>query len=597
MGTLKNIELAVRKLKLSATFALLIEKREKKKRITFLLANHDGFATLKEFDILAPSLTPEEEATIIEKADAMLRDENFFFTFPYKTRGIEDPWNYDPLEQKYWQNKHYDETRVHSADTPKDVKIVWEINRFKDLPALAEAALITKDKKYADEVERRLLSWIECNPFGNSVNWSSPLELGARIISWSVSLRLLRGAGFRVDENNAIQGSIYEHAAYLTAALSTDKIVRSNHLIGEVTGLYVVSSLFDYSGAVEHREQAKAILQDSVLKQTYPDGVSRESSGWYHGFVTDFAEVAARVAYTSNDAFGAEFNTRLREMLTYKNSILGADGIIKYGDFDNGKAIELPSKWRDAVFGVSPVTSGERKNLFNDAKHVSAKLDSNELFFRAGEFGWGGDGFSSHAHDDFLAPVVSMHRHPILVDPGTYVYNGDTENRDKYRVASYHNTIIIGDTSSPVLKPSFGWQKVRPDASIDFFTENDDEVIAEASFGEWKGQHLRRFRLTKELFTLEDHFELKSTQAVQWHFHFHPRWRIEKLEGFIFALRDFRGHEFLFELSEGELDFEVLDYDFSGSYMERSRAKKIRLTTTLAQGAHHYRFEITRSSR
>lgn len=597
MGAFQELQRAVTKLGIIRTLSLIFEKRNKKKRIASLLANHDGIATLKQFEILIPSLTPEEETAVIEKADAMLSDENFFFTFPYKIQGIEDPWNYDPLEQKNWQKKHYEETRVHSADTPKDVKIVWEINRFKDSLVLAEAAFITKDKKYADEVERRLLSWIESNPFGNSVNWSSPLELGIRIISWSVSLRLLRGALFRVDENPAIQRSVYEHAAYLAAALSTDKIVRSNHLIGEVTGLYVVSSLFDYSGAAEHREQAKAILQDSVLKQTYPDGVSRESSGWYHGFVTDFAEVAERVASASNDAFGVEFNTRLRDMLTYKNSILGADGIIKYGDFDNGKAIELPSKWRDAVLGVSPATSGERKNLFNDAKHVSVKLDSNELFFRAGEFGWGGSGFSSHAHDDFLAPVVSMHRHPILVDPGTYVYNGDPENRDKYRVASYHNTVIIGDTSSAVLKPNFGWQKVRPDASIDFFTENDDEVIAEASFGESKGQHLRRFRLTKELFTLEDHFELKSDKSAQWHFHFHPRWRIEKLDGLKFALRDFRGHEFLFELSEGELDFEVLDYDFSGSYMEKSRAKKIRLTTTLAQGAHHYRFEITRSSR
>ncbi len=597
MGAVQELQRAVGKLGIIRTLSLILEKRKKKKRIASLLANHDGIATLKQFDILPPSLTPEEENTIIEKADAMLRDENFFFTFPYKTKDINDPWNYDPFENKHWQKKHYDETRVHSADTPKDVKIVWEINRFKDLPVLAEATLITKDKKYADEVERRLLSWIECNPFGNSVNWSSPLELGIRIISWSVSLRLLSGAGFRVDENPAIQRSVYEHAAYLATALSTDKIVRSNHLIGEVTGLYVVSSLFDYNGATEHREQAKAILHDSVLKQTYPDGVSSESSGWYHGFVTDFAEVAARVAKANGDIFSHEYLSRLENMIIYKNSLLGADGIIKYGDFDNGKAIELPSKWRDAVLGVSPVTSTERKNLFNDAKHISVKLDSNELFFRAGEFGWGGDGFSSHAHDDFLAPVVSIFRHPILVDSGTYVYNGDAENRDKYRVASYHNTVIIGDTSSAVLKPSFGWQKVRPDAWIDFFTENDDEVIAEACFGESKGQHLRRFRLTKELFTLEDHFELRSGKAVHWHFHFHPRWRIEKLDGLKFALRDFRGHEFLFELSEGELDFEVLGYDFSGSYMEKSKAKKIQFTKQLAQGAHHYRFEITRSSR
>lgn len=597
MGAFQELQRAVTKLGLIRTLSLILEKRKKKIRIASLLAKHDGIATLKQFEILAPSLTPEEETAIIEKADAMLRDENFFFTFPYKTQDIEDPWNYDLLEEKYWQKKHYEETRVHGADTPKDVKIVWEINRFKDLPVLAEAAFITKDKKYADEVEKRLLSWIDCNPFGNSINWSSPLEFGIRIMSWIASLRMLSSVGFRVCDNELIQRSVYEHAAFLGAALSTDKTVRSNHLIGETAGLYIVSCLCEFDEADELRKKAKSILEDSVLKQTYPDGASRESSGWYHVFVTDFAELALRVGVANGDVFSDEYIKRFGLMLLYRNSIIAADGAItKYGDFDNGKAIDLALKWRDVVFGISPVAATERNNYFPEAQHITAKVATNSLFVRAGEFGWGGSGFSSHAHDDFLAPEFVFHRHQILVDPGTYVYNGDPTNRDNFRIADSHNSVIIGENTGAVLKPSFGWIKVRPDSSIDFFSENEEEILSEASFGEWRGEHLRRFRLTKDMLSVEDHFELKKEQKVTWHFHFHPRWRVKTLGGGKFALHDFRGTEFLFELSPVGLEFEVRDYSFSPSYMEKSPGKKITFTTTLAPGAHHYKFEVTRPS-
>jgi hypothetical protein len=590
MGALQELQRAIAKVGIGGTLSLIIEKRRKKQRVTKVLASSPKLASLRPVSIQPPQLTPEEEQSIIEKADAMLRDENFFFSFRYKTRDVEDIWNFDPIESKYWPKRHYEETRVHAADTPRDVKIIWEINRFKDLPILAQAAYITKEKKYADDIERRLQLWIEDNPFGKTVNWSSPLELAIRIISWVTSLRLLSAAGFAVHEHGEILKSIWQHAVYLGAALSTDKIVRSNHLIGETAGLYVVSALCEFDESASLNEKSKNILEDSVIKQTYSDGASRESSGWYHGFVTDFAEIALRVGTLAGDKFSDSFSERLALMILYKNSIIASDGAIaKFGDFDNGKALDLPTKWRDVVLGVSSVSTTERKNYFPDARHITAKIETNSLFVRAGEFGWGGSGFSSHAHDDFLAPAFVFHRHQILVDPGTYVYNGDPESRDEFRVATAHNTIIIGESTGAELKPSFGWKQVRPDASIDFFSESEEEIIAEASFGEWRGEHLRRFRLTKDLLSIEE-------QKVTWHFHFHPRWRIETSDGKKFALHDFRGSEFLFELSSVGLEFEIRDYSFSPSYMEKSPGKKVIFTITLAPGAHHYKFEITRPS-
>jgi hypothetical protein len=577
MSAFQNVKLAFRKLGIGGTFRLLAEKRAKKRRLQSLSKSDAGFAELILTKDL-PEILEKDHATMIERADEMLRDENYVFTFIHHLKGIPDPWNYDPIEKKYWHKKRYEETRVHSADSPRDVKIVWEINRFKYLPLLAEAAFISKDKKYADECESRILSWIDGNPFAASINWSSPLEIAIRAISWAASLRILALAGFDISINEMIARSIWQHAAYLNAELSTDKIVRSNHLIGETSGLYILSTFFHFPEAVFYRLRAKKILTYSILKQTYSDGASREASGWYHTFITDFADLALRAAHQSGDHFDKEFIDRFMQISIYRNSIILPDGDpVRYGDCDFGKVINLSSKWKDAIFGKNIIISEEKNCYFDKAQHLTARVGKNYCFARAGEFGWGGDGFSSHAHDDFLSLIVALDGVNIIVDPGTYVYNGAPEERDKERRANNHNGLIIGGETGAVPKPSFGWFKTRPAASIDSFSWDEENIIAETSYGEWRGQHSRHFILTEEEFILEDRLLMKSNESLEWNFHFHPRWRLEKISALKIALRDFRDNHFEFELSGIEAELVVLPYDFSPAYMQKSKAWQLRI--------------------
>ena len=527
----------------------------------------------------------------------MLLDDNYFFTFPYRTRGLEDPWNFDPLEDKSWPKRQYEETRVHGHDTPRDVKIVWEINRFKDLPALGVAAYVTGDIRYADEVHHRIHSWIVCNPFGNTVNWSSPLEIAIRGISWIATLRLLHQAGFKVQEDKAIQQSLWQHATYLNASLSIDKILRSNHLIGETAGLYILSSLLDFPEAAAFRERAKNIHSNAMLEQTYADGVSREASGWYHGFVTDFAELVSRTAHSNGDVMTDRFNKRLEQMIVYRNSIFATDnGIVKYGDFDNGRALALPGEWLDTIVGISPFATNVRKAIFESAEHITAKIEKNYFFARAGEFGWGGDGFSSHAHDDLLCPVVYLDGNPILADAGTYVYVGDPEMRDRFRDARSHNNIIIGSSTGTLMKPYFGWSITRKPAALGSHAKEEKRFTAVCSYGEWKRKHQRTFVLDDAGFTMHDDLHLQHEQTVEWHFHFHPRWRLKQRDACTFEIGDFRDQHYRFELSAGVGEFELAEYEYSASYMERSKAQKLILRRSIQPENERYTFAITRTS-
>ncbi len=579
MSALQNITLSVSKLGLAGTLRLIAEKQAKHRRISALL-NRPSEVVSKSFHLGFPLAIDEEaKQKIIERADEMLRDENYVFTFLHHLHTAEDPWNYDPVEKKYWPKKQYEETAVHNADTPKDVKIVWEVNRFKYLPLLAQAAYCTKDERYATEALWRLHTWIEANPFGKSVNWSSPLELGVRAISWIATLLLLEDAGFSSLIDQKVYRSLWEHAAYLNAALSTDKIVRSNHLIGEVTGLYILSSVYDFPEKDFFRIRAKKILTDSILRQTYPDGASRESSGWYHTFVTDFADLALRIAGRTGDSFDNDFIDRVKAMTVYKNSIMATDGeVVKYGDCDFGKVINLSGQWKDYIFGVSPVTTNERLNSFPDAKHLTAMIDRNYCFVRAGDFGWGGDGFSSHAHNDLLSPAVYLNGTAIIVDPGTYAYNGVPVDRDNYRSEGFHNGLIVDGGSNTIIKKGFGWLKTRPAAMLENIVQDNGRISAEGSYGEWHGKHSRTFTITGTSFILEDHLKFEGEHDLEWNFHFHPRWRLTKESGQRYLLRDFRNNRYRFELSGVNAELQLAAYDFSPTYLGKTPAQKLQLS-------------------
>jgi hypothetical protein len=480
----------------------------------------------------APVLSEADRGAILQCADAMLLDANEFFSFPYQTKGIERPWNYDPLARQHWPRRFYSERILHGHDTPKDVKIVWEINRFKDLPVLAEVAFLTHETKYADEVERRLLSWIDDNSIANSINWASGLELGIRLISWTASLELLRKSGFQTPENPKIQRSIWEHAAYLASDLSTDKVVRTNHLIGEVVGLLVTSILWDYLEAKHHEAIARAILEKEILLQTFQDGSTRESSTWYHKFVTDLCRIASAAASSAGRPMSENFQTHLGKMEGFAQAMHAPDkSLLRIGDADDGVALDLGNdeerSWERYIFGGDAPTPNSHP-LYAEGGYATLRAGNAFAAMRVGPFGMGGDGFSSHAHDDLLSPVVYLEGLPILVDPGTFVYNGNPARRKSYRCAEAHNSIVIGESTGAIQKLNFGWNHARKSARLIEYDPEQAMLIAE--FGEWAGQHTRRVELADKSLVITDLLHvprerLHSRPILSWYLHFAPMWR------------------------------------------------------------------------
>jgi hypothetical protein len=562
---------------------VILEKRRKRQRYAMMLAEVPKTSHIARFVAMDLSLPAIVDANaIIDAANAMLRDESRYFTFPYRLKDVDRPFNYDPFEKKYWPARHYTEQKLHAEDTPKDVKIVWEINRFKDLPTLAQAAIMTGDKRYAEEVRSRLHLWIDDNPFANSINWASGLELGVRLLSWSTTLHLLKSVGYDLTNDPKIARSIYEHAAYLRAELSTDKIVRSNHLIGEVAGLFVVSTLWSYPESEEHNRVARELLEAEIVRQTYPDGATRESTTWYHGFVTDFFDIAARVA---QQPFSSKYMDRLGKMRSFQRAALQPDRcLVRIGDGDDGFAIYFAGDregWMNIAFGPSKVDASPA-SWFETSKYLLHNDGKSALYVRGGEFGMGGDGSSSHAHDDLLAPVVWLSGLPVLVDPGTYVYNGEPKSRSKYRSEHSHNTFSLDDGSQAKQKLNFGWYETRGKANLE--KTSVDPLTVTGSYSEWP-DHRRTIKLNDAV-EIVDEVTAKHQRAVS-RLHFHPMWK--------------RSGEGRFTSESGQtltLDVEgwgkvtTESYDYSPSYRVQMPATRIILQSEPAEGRLAVRLRV-----
>jgi|GEM_PF-2387384 len=551
-----------------------LAKRARYERMRLLLPSSKSIARWKGMELLEETgLLETAREPIVERAEAMLRDENIFFSFPYRLRAIERPWEYDPLEKKYWPRRHYSERELHAGDTPSDVKIVWEINRFKDLPALGQAAVLTGNAKYAEEAERRMISWIEGNPFASSINWASALEISIRLIAWTTTIALLNpprpeGRG-DLGVRPEIARSIYEQVCYLAADLSTDKVVPTNHLIGEAAGLYLVSSLWEFPGSRRFARIAKQILTREMLRQTFPDGVTREASSWYHKFVTEFCDLADRVAARTGDKFSDKFHARLADMKAFLEWMTVSGSVVRYGDADDGWALLLEGNseaWKCAMFGPAPTATTKPSIHYHPyAKLVAVPLKDAFLFLRAGEFGMGGVGHASHAHDDFLSPIIYLAGMPVLVDPGTFVYNGDKLNRAKYRGADAHNGIILGTETGAKQRLHFGWNHIRPEAKILEAAFTVREAIITAQYREWP-QHTRMLKVNQSNALIVDRFIEPVSNPCEWRFHFAPEWKVFDEAAGYYRFQNSKGDRLSVKLRGHFEKIALSSYDFSPSY-------------------------------
>ncbi len=510
-------------------------------------------------------------------AERILAGEFDVFALRPVRLGFPPRWNRDPKTGRDAPMVHGKTLDYRNEALVGDVKYLWDPSRHAQLVTLAQAWHLSGDSKFAAGCQLLLDSWFEQCPYGLGPHWSSSLELALRLVNWSFAWHLLGGAQspvFHGAAGEAFRGrwltSIHQHCHFISGHLSRHSSA-NNHLLGELTGLFVASLTWPlWTDSERWRDSAHRELQYEALKQNTADGVNAEQAIWYHHEVADMLIVAGLVARANGCDFDSCYWQRLEAMLGFLASIMDVGGNVpNFGDADDAIVAPLDphqgSAYRSllargaVLFGrpelklKAGAIDDKSRWLLGDAADGSfARIASDvaslpvQRRFEQGGYSILGDHFESarevrivadagplgylsiaaHGHADALSFTLSAGGRELLIDPGTFAYHTHKRWRDYFRGTIAHNTVRVDQQDQSLNAGNFLWLAHAHARLVSFEVTPDEERWIAEHDGYARLQdpvlHRRELRFVRATATLivRDELSCRGEHQLElpWHF-------------------------------------------------------------------------------
>ena len=459
-----------------------------------------------------------------------------------------DGWHYDPRANDHWPR--IDAVRVRrAAPAHLDPRLTWELNRGHEWVVLARVYASTRDPRFLDQLARDLASWREANPLGIGINWNFAMEAAIRVHSLVWCAGFLRGTANVLLPDLAT--AIYEHATFVSEHRSHFSSA-NNHVIVELSALIVAALALGGELRSLHGP-ALARLTSEIERQVFADGVNAEMATHYHAFVL---EALVLVAYLERAHAMplSDLEAVIQRMADYLRAIRCGDGsLLQQGDNDDGCILAfLRSRHADQLLGAvaalgarpgprdadppsasegafwltggttpAPIEPPPRSRRFADSGQVVLRSARLIAVFDAGPFGFGS--LAAHAHCDALAITLAVDGRRLLVDRGTYIYDGDLREREGYRTTAAHNTAQIGALEQATPAGPFLWSR-QPSLTIhrcDLTAQGDIVQASHDGFAGWS--HCRTLVHRHGVLVIIDEFHGEQTPSqVISRYHFAP---------------------------------------------------------------------------
>jgi len=434
-------------------------------------------------DIVLDSISFNEKEQIIREAGRVLDDYHFLFGVERKVqRGTR--WNIDYKTGYTWgSGLPYFKYKIIDYSTKSDVKYAWDASRCHDLLTLGEAYLLTKDEIYAKKIVGEISSFIEENPFMQSINWTCSMDVAIRAVNWLYAIRMIiNSPSFDKAFDSQVKNSLAEHCFYIEKNLEKGIPCSGNHYISDLAGLLHLYVLFGEKG--KKWDFALQEFLNELDFQVLPSGVHYEKSTSYQRLVLELYLYTYLFLINNKVAIPEWAKERIVSMAHFLDELILEDGTIPLiGDNDNGRF--LPFRSCDMtdyryIVAVSanvfpnnsfinlsegstvdelillgrerqqnnPIAS-VRSHFYEDAafcilnKNDFKVVTHNTPMSRRIE-GEGNLKYSTHTHFDLLSFTLAYKGAEIVVDPGTYCYTSNPEARLLFRSTPMHNTICVG---------------------------------------------------------------------------------------------------------------------------------------------------------
>jgi hypothetical protein len=441
--------------------------------------------------------------------------------------GTDIDWHCEPLSLKRSPLKHWREFCDLDTAEAGNKKVLWELNRHQHFFTLGVAFWLTGDERYGGTFARHLDSWMDQNPPGMGINWSSSLEIAFRAMSWLWAFHLFRDSDhFTPTLFKRAVTYLYFHGRHVERYLS--KYYSPNtHLTGEGLGLYYLGTQLQcFLRSKEWCRLGEEIMLDEIERQILADGVYFEQSTWYQrytvDFYTHFLVLRSLRAERSDEMDVKTLEGRLQSACDVLMHLTMPDGTTPLiGDDDGGRMLPLtisrPDDLRGSLSAAAVLFArGDYKYVAGDpGQEILWLLGSNgvvEYNHLAGseppatsiDFPDGGycvmrDGWEDtdnclvvdcgevgslaggHGHADALSFELALRGRTLLVDSGTYTYHESRELRDYFRSTAAHNSVVVDGRSSSEPGHTFNW---RTRAKV-----QRKNWIAEERFDFFEGSH------------------------------------------------------------------------------------------------------------
>ncbi|MGB8930866.1 MAG: heparinase II/III-family protein [Anaeromyxobacteraceae bacterium] len=424
-------------------------------------------------------LTPEARERLAGLAADAARGRVLAFGRWPADHGNPPDWILNPTTGERWNPETHWSRALRDGARVGDVKLTWEIARFPHAYHMARAAThgATDANVLATALAGQIEAFVRENPFGRGVHWNSSQEIVFRLMAWLFALSVFGAESPLARVAPAIVDALSDGAHHVERHIEyARKAVYNNHLLSEAFGLLLAAELLPAAPrAARWRATGLDLLVEQADRQFYPDGGYIQQSHNYERVALQVYLWAVALLGAAGKSVPETWRSALARGVDFLHAQQnGVDGRLpNYGSNDGALVSPLTScdyaDFRPTLHAASIAARGERlyqpgpwdeeAAWFLGAKALEAPVrrahrasvsfgetgfhvlrGADEASFATFRCGSVRDRFSQI---DMLHLDVWWRGENVLVDGGSYLYNGPKKWHDHFLRTASHNTVGV----------------------------------------------------------------------------------------------------------------------------------------------------------
>ncbi|MEN8906121.1 MAG: alginate lyase family protein [Clostridiales bacterium] len=489
----------------------------------FFYSNMEFFINTSDIEFIKSEISENKKKGIIEDANRILDHEFNIFGLVVNI-GSPINWHMDYGSSYIWKKKYYKRIKINHKKNIGDINFPWELSRFYHIPLLGQAYFITNDNRYYEEFKYQIRNWIENNPSEIGVNWKDSASIAIRAVNWIIGYYFFYKTN-KKDNNfwDIFFTNLYYKALHINENLEAGSNGHGySSYLSNLAGLIWLSLFFknENNNLDLVLKKVKDLFLKEIHYQFYDEGTNFEASISYHRFSLEISlstiilmeknsiEIPNYIKLKLKKAFQFVYNyTKANSLAPQTGDLDGSRFHIFSGYFnkdrrDHSDIIQLASSYFDSTehlmkdydsldsLFILKKSLRYKKLLEEETKlniykykqmgYYIVKDKNMYMFIRCGNLGQNGKG--GHAHNDQLSFECSINGKDLIVDPGSYTYATNINDRNKFRQTNYHNTLFINNIEQNPITNEIYFLKEETFSNLIEFNICKNKVI-------FKGKH------------------------------------------------------------------------------------------------------------